>query len=268
MPLKNGEKALSIDKSAYKYGKLPSGWSDDDLDKFILDEMWRMLKVSDTEPESPVDANDEVEVEDAADEDSTRAPEISEHPEEWIFPGWVAYCTFGPHAHDEHKSPLFEVGDWVKNKQSASGSGGQEEQQRALAEQTNTIRTNSLDCGVALGATKKDIVIIAQAENRAEQQSIKCNVLVLTQMIESKQKWLASLTKLLEIPGMDAEQRTKILNKVIDLMDEIQQDEKDLHQVSQNKRMKSDIVDSFLTTATISTNGKASEVTPHALDLR
>jgi hypothetical protein len=43
MPLKNGEKALSIEKSAYKYGKLPSGWSDDNLDKFILDGMWRML---------------------------------------------------------------------------------------------------------------------------------------------------------------------------------------------------------------------------------
>ena len=68
---------------------------------------------------------------------------------------------------------------------------------------------------------------------------------------------------------MDAEQRTKILNKAVDLLDEIQQDEKDLHQVSQNKRMKSDIVDSFLTTATSSTNGKASgQVTPRALDLR
>jgi hypothetical protein len=42
-------------------------------------------------------------------------------------------------------------------------------------------------------------------------------VLVLTQVIESKQKWVASLTKLLEIPEMDAEQRTKILDKVIDL---------------------------------------------------
>jgi hypothetical protein len=94
-------------------------------------------------------------------------------------------------------------------------------------------------------------------------------VLVLTQVIESKQKWVASLTKLLEIPEMDAEQRTKILDKVIDLMDEIQQDEKDLQQVSQNKRMKSDIVDSFLTTAPSSTNGKASgQVTPRALDLR
>jgi hypothetical protein len=128
------------------------------LDKFILDGMWRTLKVSGTEPESPVDANDDVEVKDAADEDSTRVPEISECPEEWIFPGWVAHRTFGPRAHDEHKSPLFEVGDWVKNKRLASCSGGREEQWRALAEQTNTIRTRSLDRGVALGATKKDMV--------------------------------------------------------------------------------------------------------------
>ncbi len=94
-------------------------------------------------------------------------------------------------------------------------------------------------------------------------------MLVLTQVIESKQKWVASLTKLLEIPGMDTEQRTKILEKVIDRMDEIQKDEKDLHQASQNKRMKSDIVDSFLTTATSSTNSKAAgQVNPRALDLR
>jgi hypothetical protein len=94
------------------------------------------------------------------------------------------------------------------------------------------------------------MVIIAQAENRAKQHSIECNVLVLTQVIESKQKWVASLTKLLEIPGMDSEQKTEILDKVMALMAEIQQDEKDLHQVSQ-------------------TNGNAvGQVTPHALDLR
>jgi hypothetical protein len=40
--LKIGKKALSVELSAYKDGKLPSGWNDEDLDKFILDGMWTM----------------------------------------------------------------------------------------------------------------------------------------------------------------------------------------------------------------------------------
>jgi hypothetical protein len=86
--------------------------------------LWRMLKVCGTEPESPPDVDDEAEIEEAADEDISRGAEISDCPEEWIFPGWIAFHMFVPRAHDEHKSPLFEVGDWVKNKRSAAGSGG------------------------------------------------------------------------------------------------------------------------------------------------
>jgi hypothetical protein len=40
-------------------------------------------------------------------------------------------------------------------------------------------------------------------------------------VIESQQKRVASLTKLLEIPRMDAPQREKILDKVMELMEEI-----------------------------------------------
>ena len=96
---------------------------------------------------------------------------------------------------------------------------------------------NGVERGVPLGgATKKDLVIIAQAESRADQRSHECNVLALTQLIESKQKRVASFTKLLQIPGMESEQKTKILDKVVELMEEIQADEKFKGQVSQNKR--------------------------------
>jgi hypothetical protein len=113
--LKNGKKAFSIEQSAYKDGKLPSGWSDGDLDKFILDGMWRMLtgsKVYDIEADSEANAEDE----------TSQSDESSDRPDGWIFQGWMAYCVLGPRADKEHQLALFEVGDWVKNKRSAGGS--------------------------------------------------------------------------------------------------------------------------------------------------
>jgi hypothetical protein len=76
---------------------------------------------------------------------------------------------FGPHAHANFQSALFEVGDWVKNKR-GTDNGGRSEQQKALAVQTNTIRL------------------------RADQCTLECNVLALTLAIEPKQKHVAALT--------------------------------------------------------------------------
>ncbi len=91
------------------------------------------------------------------------------------------------------------------------------------------------------------MVIIAQAESRADQRSHECNLLALTQVIESKQKRVASLTKLLENPGMEGKQKSSILNKIMELMNDIQDNEETLQQISQSKRNKSDLIESFLT---------------------
>jgi hypothetical protein len=45
---------------------------------------------------------------------------------------------------------------FLKNKR-GSGNGGQAEQQKALAERTNTICLNSFDYGMNIGASKKGI---------------------------------------------------------------------------------------------------------------
>ncbi len=122
-----------------------------------------------------------------------------------------------------------------------------------------------------VGASKKDFVQIAQAESRADQCSHKCNVLALTQVIESKQKRVSALTKLLEIPGMDGDQKSKILEKVMELMEEIERDEKVLQENAQNKRMKSHIVESFLLLGggsdTTIPSAQTLQVTPHSLNL-
>jgi hypothetical protein len=125
--LRNGKKALAIEKSAYKDGKLPSGWNDDDLDGFVLDGMYKMLTgpiLCDDDAEADVEENaqDDVAVADAEAEAAGNAlTSTSERPETWIFPGWVAYRLLGPRAHSDHQSILFEVGDWVRNKQNAAG---------------------------------------------------------------------------------------------------------------------------------------------------
>ncbi len=63
----------------------------------------------------------------------------------------------------------------------------------------------------ACWSIKKGFVQIAQAESRADQCFHDCNALALTQVIESKQKRVTALTKFLEIPGVDSDQKSKIL---------------------------------------------------------
>ena len=241
--LRNGKKALSVEKSAYVDGKLPSGWNDDDLDQHILDGMWSMLQSK----SSTLNVDGDDEEEDVAEEG---AAATVERPETWIFPGWMAYRLLGPRAHNDFRSPLFEIGDWDRNKRTAvgdsKGTGGRADHRKALADQSNTIRLNSVDRGVPLGACKKDMVIIAQAENRAEQRSHECGMLALSQVIESKQKRVAALTKLLEIPGMEGEQKSKILDKIMELMSEIQEKENLMETKSENKRKTSDLIEGFL----------------------
>ncbi len=117
-------------------------------------------------------------------EELATAADTSEQPESWIFPGWIAFHLFGPCSHVDHQYASFEVGDWVRNKRSSPGekkteTGGRVEQRKALAEQANTIRMNGVERGIPL-----------------------------TQLIESKQKQVASFTKLLHTPGMESEQKT------------------------------------------------------------
>lgn len=100
-------------------------------------------------------------------------------------------------------------------------------------------------------------------------------LMCLHSIIDSKQKRVNSLTKLLAIPGMESEQKDKILEKIMLLMDEIQEDEKALREVSLSKRVKSDIVEKFLTTGENRADnqipavrgGEVTQVTPRNLDL-
>ncbi len=113
-----------MEQSAYVDGKLPSGWNDEDLDHFVLNGMYTMLNRASS---VNVDGDDE--------DDNGDVDETVERPDGWIFPGWFAYRLLGSHAHNDFRSPLFEVGDWDRNKRNGSkdSTGGRSDHQKALA---------------------------------------------------------------------------------------------------------------------------------------
>ena len=83
-------------------------------------------------------------------------------------------------------------------------------------------RLNTADRGIPLGITKKDVINIAQLEDRADARAHESSLLALSQVIESKQKRMVNLTKMLEIPGLIEEHKTCIMGDIMTLMDIIQ----------------------------------------------
>ncbi len=56
---------------------------------------------------------------------------------------------------------------------------------------------------------------------------------------------------------MEGEQKSSILNKIMELMNDIQDNEDTLQQISQSKGNKSDLVESFLTGTIVAKKTKA-----------
>ena len=79
--------------------------------------------------------------------------------------------------------------------------------------------------GHPLGCTKKDVLNVARCEGRLNAWAYESSLLALAQVIESKQKRMANLTKMLAIPGLIDEHKTHIMEDIMKLMDIIQQKE-------------------------------------------
>ncbi len=242
--LKLGKKALAIEKSLKVNGNLPSGWNDDTLDKAILDGMWKHLNTS-----SPGDLEDD---ESQETETADGSPDnIAERPDGWIFAGWMAYRLFGPRAHPDFQSPLFSLGDWPKNKRGEKSSGGRSEVRKEKAAAEAATRLNAPDRGIPLGVTKKDLINIAQLEDRADARAHESSLLALSQVIESKQKTLANMTKMLEIPGISEDHKTRILGDIMKLMQVIQDKENLMEGLYNRKRKAPEVVSQLLVANTI-----------------
>ncbi len=201
---------------------------------------------------SPVcDVDEERHSEDVDDNDddaaaNQAATNVSERPSDWVFPGWVAYLLFGPRAVTGFKSPLFEIGDWPKNKKNGNnGGGGRAEQRKAAEAQADTVRVNTAGRGVAL-AERKELVNIAQMEDRAEALATQSNLLALSQVINSKQKRVHTLTQMLGCGNLSDSIKDGLYDQVVKLMEEISEKENMMEAYHHKKRKTHTVVSELL----------------------
>ncbi len=77
------------------------------------------------------------------------------------------------------------------------------------------------------------------------------SLLALSQVIESKQKTLANMTKMLEIPGISEDHKTRILGDIMKLMQVIQDKENLMEGLYNRKRKAPEVVSQLLVANTI-----------------
>jgi hypothetical protein len=205
--------------------------------------MWRLLH------SSPVVQLDEDRHSEDADDDAAASKaslNVQESPQDWVFPGWIAYLLFGPRAISGFKSPLFEIGDWPKNKKNGSGGSGERaEQRKAAAAEADSIRLNTAGHGIAL-SKRKELINIAQMEDRAEALANQSNLLALSQVINSKQKRVNTLTQMLWCNHLPDAIKTGLYDQVVALMEEISEKENLMEEYHQKKRKTHTIVADLL----------------------
>ncbi len=226
--LKHCKKALAFEKQFLgPDGNLPSGTNVYDLNNFILEGMYKSLK------------SGTIDTIIAADEDKIKASNnnnnTSERPYDWTFPGWIAYKLFGPRADRAYRSPLLLIGDWPNNKRdgaktSGGRSGAREDQ--AIQHEMEWLLDSTNTRGIPLGASKKDILLLAQSEDAAEQRNHESKILAMSAVIDSLHKRVDVYTKLLVSLGSN----DSIMNKIEELMMEISAKEALMGELSNKKR--------------------------------
>jgi hypothetical protein len=101
----------------------------------------------------------------------------------------MAYRLLGPRAYPDVQSSLFSLGELPKKKCGEKSSGARSEAQKELATIKATTRPNAPDRGILLGITKKNVINIAQPENRADVCAHESSLLVLLQSNQSRNHW-------------------------------------------------------------------------------
>jgi hypothetical protein len=113
------------------------------------------------------------------------------------------------------------IGDWPNNKRDGSKttSGGRSgaREETAIQQETDRLLGSSNTRGIPLGASKKDILLLAQSEDAAEQRNHESKILAMSAIIDSLHKRVDVYTKLLVSLGNN----DTIMNKIEELMTEI-----------------------------------------------
>ncbi len=98
------------------------------------------------------------------------------------------------------------------------------DQRKAAAAQADIIRVNTAGRGVAL-SERKELVNIAQMEDRSDALATQSNLLALTQVINSKQKRVHTLTQMMGCGNLSDTIKAGLYDQVVKLMEEISEKE-------------------------------------------
>jgi hypothetical protein len=109
------------------------------------------------------------------------------------------------------------------------------------------------------------VINIAQWEDKADAHAHESSLLALSQVIELKQKTLANMMKMLEIPGISDSHKSCILDDIMKLMQVIQDKENSMEELKNRKRKAPEVVSQFLAntrTLVVTASGAVSSAVP------
>lgn len=209
--------------------------NENDLITHVLTKMYNFEK-------SP-EGIDVAETDDAANDTGYISNDEEGPPMGWAFRGFAAFIVFGPFAGEKrHQINLLKMGnDDGPDKESRKGA---REKERLAADAVRQ-RDEDGNRGVPLGATKKDMVLIAQADESTSLRQQELSMFAISKLISSKTELLKTnvdLLKMLSDTGQDAEVRADIASDRA----EIKSLHDRLEEMSNKKRDRSTVVENFI----------------------
>jgi len=184
--VKNGKKALAIEKAKTKDGQFPSGWNDDTMDAFILDTMWIRLqgKKEDDESDDDEDAR-------GSEMDYDAAIEANPRPKDWTFMGWMAYRLFGPRG--DYTSVLFTT----EEKKGEKGSNGRADCRKEVIAASGEGKEKMNIQGKDKMSLQKDLVFIAQVESRTAIKMHQVNLAAIEIAIQTNNHTIKTYSEMM-----------------------------------------------------------------------
>lgn len=202
-------------------GCLPSGTTEEDLLKGVLDDMFSLLKgkpalIGSTNPGREED--DDIE-EEKASENNGEEEESSKRPDDWLFHGWFAFLLFGPSAPKQQQLNVLTLGDPKPNGKKGKAKYSRKAQRE---EEGNTReKERSIQAGRNRGYTVNERINIAamyQREREYKQGKSDTKAMVLS----NQQNMLLRRMEIVRgLPGIHIEKILELDEQIADVQKKI-----------------------------------------------
>ena len=204
--MKNCRKAMShVHAFLDRDGNFPSGRNDEDLDKYVLDQMYKY---------------------EVSDEDGDSSGTEKKRPTAWFFNGWFGFKAFGPTA-GPHKLSILVTGkppsSWTDPK--GKKNNGQDAARKNDAKRKEVEHQNVPGWAAGL----KDIIAsaaLSQKEKKEEARHHENNLMALACMNTSLHKQLEMKEKMMCNPNLPKEVFQKLWDEIDDLEKQISENER------------------------------------------